>query len=47
MAARTTRADHQAMDIDKAALVTIQRALARVSLVRRRKVLRMLKRRLR
>lgn len=34
--------DHWAMDIEKAAWITIQRALERVPLPRRRKVLRML-----
>jgi hypothetical protein len=41
---RPTGADHQGMDTTKAAWITIERALARVPLVRRRKVRKMLKR---
>jgi hypothetical protein len=44
VAARSTCADHWGMDIDKAALVTVERALARVPLTRRRRVPKLLKR---
>jgi hypothetical protein len=40
---KAARGDHPAMDIDKSAWITIERALARFPLVRRRKVLKMLK----